>query len=138
MLLANGAGVGHELPPSSDYCHPERTREGSRQTSDTWLIEIPREYTRDDMGQTLETPPMRFLSLLVVSLLLMTMAASCKREDQLATSTQPSRGGKQTLKIVYIPKNTGNPYFEPLIEGLKKAAEEAGAEFAVVAPASAE
>ena len=41
-------------------------------------------------------------------------------------------------KMVYIPKNTGNPYFDPLIEGFKKAAEEAGDQFDSVSPATAD
>lgn len=42
------------------------------------------------------------------------------------------------VKMVYIPKNTGNPYFDPLIDGFKKAATEAGAQFDSVAPATAD
>ncbi|HEY1686738.1 MAG TPA: substrate-binding domain-containing protein [Tepidisphaeraceae bacterium] len=41
-------------------------------------------------------------------------------------------------KMVYIPKNTGNPYFEPLIAGFEKAASEAGAQADSVAPATAD
>jgi rhamnose transport system substrate-binding protein len=60
---------------------------------------------------------------------------SCKKES---TTGGPgvSAGGK--VRIVYIPKNTGNPYFDPMIEGFRKAAEESGAEFTTVAPATAE
>jgi len=46
--------------------------------------------------------------------------------------------GSGKLKLVYIPKNTGNPYFEPLIEGCKKAAAEDGMEFESIAPATAD
>lgn len=42
------------------------------------------------------------------------------------------------IKMVYIPKNTGNPYFDPLIAGFKKAAQDAGDRFESVAPATAD
>lgn len=42
------------------------------------------------------------------------------------------------LDIVYIPKNTGNPYFDSIIIGFEKAAEEVGFTFNTVAPATAE
>lgn len=42
------------------------------------------------------------------------------------------------VKMVYIPKNSGNPYFDPMIEGFKKAAEEMNAEFHTSAPATAD
>ncbi len=42
------------------------------------------------------------------------------------------------LDIVYIPKNTGNPYFDSIIGGFKKASEELGFSFTTVAPATAE
>jgi rhamnose transport system substrate-binding protein len=55
-------------------------------------------------------------------------------------ATQPAAaapaGGK--TKIVYIPKNTGNPYFDSIINGFKKACDEIGCEFTTTAPATAE
>ena len=42
------------------------------------------------------------------------------------------------FKIVYIPKNTGNPYFDSIIAGFTKACEELGCEFTTTAPATAE
>ncbi|WP_428938095.1 substrate-binding domain-containing protein [Fontivita pretiosa] len=55
------------------------------------------------------------------------------------TGTAGSSGSAgSTIQIVYIPKNTGNPYFDPLIEGIRKACEENGAVFSTVAPDSAD
>jgi rhamnose transport system substrate-binding protein len=42
------------------------------------------------------------------------------------------------LNIVYIPKNTGNPYFDSIIKGFEKASKELGFTFTTVAPATAE
>jgi len=43
-----------------------------------------------------------------------------------------------TIKIVYIPKNEGNPYFDSIIAGFQEASGELGFEFTTVAPATAE
>jgi rhamnose transport system substrate-binding protein len=40
--------------------------------------------------------------------------------------------------MAYIAKNTGNPYFDPMIEGFKQAAKEANVDFVDVAPATAD
>jgi rhamnose transport system substrate-binding protein len=42
------------------------------------------------------------------------------------------------VKIVYIPKNTGNPYFDSIIKGFEDGCKTLGCEFTTVAPASAE
>src|SRR5688500_11448835 len=42
------------------------------------------------------------------------------------------------LKIVYIPKNTGNPYFNDAIKGFEEACEELGCEVFSTAPATGE
>ena len=62
--------------------------------------------------------------------------ASCKEEDGGAAPAAGDAGGK--IRMVYIPKNTGNPYFDPLIAGFRDAAMELGAEFETVAPATAD
>ena len=41
------------------------------------------------------------------------------------------------VRVVYIPKNTGNPYFDSIIGGFEQAALELGFEFTTVAPAQA-
>jgi rhamnose transport system substrate-binding protein len=40
--------------------------------------------------------------------------------------------------MVYIPKNTGNPYFDPMVDGFAQAAKEANVTFEQVAPATAD
>ena len=47
-------------------------------------------------------------------------------------------GDTEDVKVVYIPKNTGNPYFDSIIGGFEKASGELGFEFTTVAPATAE
>ena len=42
------------------------------------------------------------------------------------------------VQIVYIPKNTGNPYFDSLVAGFEDACAEIGCEFSQAAPATAE
>ncbi len=42
------------------------------------------------------------------------------------------------LQIAYIAKNTGNVYFDPLIQGVRDAANDAGADFTTNSPASAD
>lgn len=74
-----------------------------------------------------------FLLGLAVSALMMT---SCAKAPLKKTQTQVT--GAKSVKIVFIPKNTGNPYFDSLINGFKKASEEQGCEFSTVAPATAE
>src|SRR4051812_6590616 len=65
--------------------------------------------------------------------------ASCEK-----SSSNSSAGGSaakpttaRAVRMVYIAKNTGNPYFDPMIEGFKQAASESGADFADIAPADA-
>jgi len=64
-------------------------------------------------------------------LILAAIFSACDRKDAAAPSSS-------TIKMVYIPKNTGNPYFEPLIEGFQQAAKENNAESSTVGPANAE
>jgi len=52
-------------------------------------------------------------------------------------SSTPSTGGGK-LKIVFIPKNTGNVYFTPIIKGLEDGCGEIGAEASSNAPATAD
>lgn len=62
----------------------------------------------------------------------------CKKEETASSDGPTSRAAGEKIQIVYIAKNTGNPYFEPFIDGIRKAAEETGAEFEMIAPATAD
>ena len=42
------------------------------------------------------------------------------------------------VEVVYIPKNTGNPYFDSIIKGFEVGAEKYGYNFSTVAPATAD
>lgn len=53
-----------------------------------------------------------------------------------AAGEAPAAAG--AVKIVYIPKNTGNPYFDSIIKGFETACKELGCEFTTTAPATAE
>lgn len=44
----------------------------------------------------------------------------------------------QKLKIVYIPKQTANPYFDDLSRGMEEAAKQLGHEYAMIGPATGE
>ena len=82
-------------------------------------------------------------ALLVISSMLLsacapaaTPAATSAPAAQATTApAQPTTAGP--LKIVYIPKNTGNPYFDSIIAGFKKACDELKCEFTTTAPATA-
>jgi rhamnose transport system substrate-binding protein len=67
-------------------------------------------------------------------LLTFTLAAAAL----ISTIFAPPSRAADPVRIVYIPKNTGNPYFDPMIDGFRKAAEETGAQFETVAPATAD
>lgn len=62
---------------------------------------------------------------------------SCKDEGAAGGGSTTQSSGK-AVKIVYIPKNAGNPYFDPMIAGFRKAADEMGATFDTIAPATAD
>ena len=81
----------------------------------------------------------RWIRFSVVAMVLFSVVSGCKKEDAAsAPAGDPAAAAKSSVRIVYIPKNTGNPYFDPMIEGFKKAAQENGDEFTSVAPATAD
>jgi len=52
--------------------------------------------------------------------------------------TGTSATSNQKMRVVYIPKNTGNPYFNEVNRGFEDACKEIGCEFFSTAPATAE
>jgi rhamnose transport system substrate-binding protein len=72
--------------------------------------------------------------MIVISMILLAALASCEKKQSAGQASTSS----STIRIVYIPKNTGNPYFDPLIKGFEDAARENGTEFHSVAPATAD
>jgi rhamnose transport system substrate-binding protein len=58
-------------------------------------------------------------------------------EAAAPAQTEAASAGGAT-KIVYIPKNTGNPYFDSIIRGFEQSCLEIGCEFTTTAPATAE
>lgn len=71
---------------------------------------------------------LQFLALPVAFLF-----AGCGQDPQSAGPEQPDQ-----VRIVYIAKNLGNPYFDSIDKGFQKAAEELGFEFTHVGPPTAE
>src|SRR5687768_16887477 len=95
-------------------------------SSSSWVIRTENKETRFMSNNR------RWMTLLIATVL--PLLGSCERSE----STSTSGGGGGGTSIVYIAKNTGNPYFDPLIAGVRKAAEENGATFTSVAPATAD
>jgi len=67
-----------------------------------------------------------------LTVLLATSVLNCTK--QAATPAAPPGGGSSTpptgkLSFVFIPKNTGNPYFDSIDTGLRKATSEMGATY---------
>lgn len=73
----------------------------------------------------------------LIALLALIVVAGCQKSEAPTASPQPSAGAGR-LKVVYIPKNTGNPYFTELIKGFEAAAPTLNCEFTTVAPSTAE
>src|SRR5437868_482089 len=81
----------------------------------------------------MRTPILRCLAAMVIGALIMT---ACKKPEASTTTTGSAvAGAAKKTQIVYIPKNTGNPYFDGIIEGFKRGSTELGASFDTAAPA---
>lgn len=73
--------------------------------------------------------------LLVGALLLVGCNSGASNEATSSTPTTGTSGGTK-LKVVFIPKNTGNPYFKPLGEGIEEASKELGFDYQEQGPAT--
>jgi rhamnose transport system substrate-binding protein len=69
----------------------------------------------------------------VVLCLMMSVTACHKRDDTASDS-----GGGNSNKIVFIPKNTGNPYFNSLLSGFEKGCKAQNVDFLSIGPAKAD
>lgn len=81
----------------------------------------------------------RSLAFPLLALAIVGCSSGDKQATTTSTGTTPtatSAGPK--LRIVYIPKNTGNPYFTEVEKGFKEAAAELNADFVSTAPATAD
>jgi ABC-type sugar transport system substrate-binding protein len=82
----------------------------------------------------------RTLSIILLIVLGLLLAACTSVAPPVAEepAEAPAASGDTAIDIVYIPKNTGNPYFDSIIGGFEKACSEIGCNFTTTAPATAE
>jgi len=59
-------------------------------------------------------------------------------EEAVPSAKEAAAKTGEGIDIVYIPKNTGNPYFDSIIRGFEQACMELGCNFTTTAPATAE
>ncbi|WP_395089563.1 substrate-binding domain-containing protein [Armatimonas sp.] len=71
-----------------------------------------------------------------VPLAALALMTGCKPEE--AKTTDTAGGGTKKIKVVFIPKNVGNPYFDAIDKGMKAVCEAEGAEYKMTGPAQAE
>jgi rhamnose transport system substrate-binding protein len=81
--------------------------------------------------------------LLIVFAILMSACGTTATPEPTAapeqSAEQPAAAGPgEGVDVVYIPKNTGNPYFDSIIRGFEQACLELGCNFTTTAPATAE
>ncbi|QLQ08594.1 MAG: hypothetical protein HZY76_23185 [Anaerolineae bacterium] len=59
----------------------------------------------------------RWMLLLTAVLVLSVVLAGCTQTAAPTVASTQAATGSGATKIVYIPKNTGNPYFDSIIKG---------------------
>lgn len=66
-----------------------------------------------------------------------TAAETVTEETVVVEEEAPAEGGGEALRVTYIPKNLGNPYFDAIVKGFNEAAPGLNMTVEVVAPAQA-
>ncbi len=69
------------------------------------------------------------------SLMLAFSLTACEKRDA-STSASPAQTASGKVRIVYIPKNTGNPYFNGVQDGFTRACKELNVDFLNTGPAN--
>lgn len=86
----------------------------------------------------------RITSLLVLSALVMVGCTSGGSNNEPTTSTNTASNGKPSgdagarLKVVFIPKDTANPYFKPLGQGIEELKDSLNFDYQEQGPAAAD
>jgi rhamnose transport system substrate-binding protein len=86
----------------------------------------------------------RITSLLVLGALVMVGCSSGGSNNEPTTSTNTASNGKPSgdagarLKVVFIPKNTSNPYFKPVGMGIEEAKDSMNFDYKEQGPATAD
>lgn len=76
----------------------------------------------------------RIALTLVAAILACTFGCEKRQSGGDSVTTNPAAGAK--IRIVYVPKNTGNPYFNGLIAGFQKGCDEQKTDFVFIGPAN--
>ena len=80
----------------------------------------------------------RFSSILLVGALLLVGCGSGASNDATSSTPTTSTEGGAKLKVVFIPKDSANPYFKSVSEGFKESSAELGYDFQEQGPATAD
>jgi rhamnose transport system substrate-binding protein len=75
---------------------------------------------------------------LALLLFVVAVVTSCQKRETVSSSGAISvtNAVSGPIRVVYIPKNTGNPYFKGVVDGLEKGCKELGVEFFTTGPAN--
>ncbi len=76
-----------------------------------------------------------------VPLAALALMTGCKPEETKPNTAEAPKsvsGEGKKIKVVFIPKNVGNPYFDAIDKGMKEVCAKEGAEYKMTGPAQAE